>query len=812
MNFCPNCGNKLVPDANFCPNCGANLQKYRTTEPAAVPEAASQPEIPGNEHSTNELSAETSQSSVGSETHQPSQTSVSPVEDDGIESQQAESNAGVGSETIDVVTTEEAAETSEATEDAGAEASKSVLSEMTSLAARPKHQPATEMKVQPASSVARPEIHTRLVVKPQPTVPSGQLTRQLRASLNALYIQLTLTFDIPQGNGTLTTKFSRIKLRIAKKIEGYDLDELAYKVEPLCQDDHVATQEEVEFVQALINKYRNYGRTSELEKKLNLLSGQSSNAIVDADHLNQLQEYMHVDRGNLETDLLTMIEGLSTQHGKLIFLVGNVGDGKSHLIGYLKQKHRDLFREKQVKIHYDATESFDPHKTAMETLLEILQPFSDGKLATTQMNLVVAINMGILMNFIRQAKQAGDFEQVLAFLAASGITTSLTNQDKLANAQFGLLSFRDYPLFKVDATGTNSQFYDALFDKVAMQSTTNPFYQAYQMDQQHYVTRLTHHNYELFMNPKVRETLKFLLIKIQVESKVIISTRALLELIHDILVPNQLEENDVINYQESLPYLLFGGSGDSAVIKKINEFDPQKFQNQRAEELMTKIYNSRKDLQKLAEDFLGAEDAHQIEWLWDYVNVDKASFEEKLGLLLRIKYLLEREDAIFDDGPYHEYLQLLMAAATKDGRHPVNREFYKQTKQFIYDWNGSPQSNYIFTFINERKKFGVAVPFNLEFKEITEHDFNVVFQLKNADATQGHALVIDFDLFVLIKRVGQGYLLKTADRHQFVNVATFIENITKSRQTDKETLIGNIETNHYYRLTYDGMDVEMGEM
>ena len=396
MNFCPNCGNKLVPDANFCPNCGANLQKYRTTEPAAVPEAASQPEIPGNEHSTNELSAETSQSSVGSETHQPSQTSVSPVEDDGIESQQAESNAGVGSETIDVVTTEEAAETSEATEDAGAEASKSVLSEMTSLAARPKHQPATEMKVQPASSVARPEIHTRLVVKPQPTVPSGQLTRQLRASLNALYIQLTLTFDIPQGNGTLTTKFSRIKLRIAKKIEGYDLDELAYKVEPLCQDDHVATQEEVEFVQALINKYQNYGRTSELEKKLNLLSGQSSNAIVDADHLNQLQEYMHVDRGNLETDLLTMIEGLSTQHGKLIFLVGNVGDGKSHLIGYLKQKHRDLFREKQVKIHYDATESFDPHKTAMETLLEVLQPFSDGKLATTQMNLVVAINMGIL--------------------------------------------------------------------------------------------------------------------------------------------------------------------------------------------------------------------------------------------------------------------------------------------------------------------------------------------------------------------------------------------------------------------------------
>ncbi|MEL5724617.1 hypothetical protein E5289_15325 [Lactiplantibacillus pentosus] len=60
--------------------------------------------------------------------------------------------------------------------------------------------------------------------------------------------------------------------------------------------------------------------------------------------------------------------------------------------------------------------------------------------------------------------------------------------------------------------------------------------------------------------------------------------------------------------------------------------------------------------------------------------------------------------------------------------------------------------------------------------------------------------------------MNQGYLLKNKDKRQFVNVANFIENIIKSNRAVKETVIGNIETKEFYRLTDDGFEVEMEAM
>ena len=71
---------------------------------------------------------------------------------------------------------------------------------------------------------------------------------------------------------------------------------------------------------------------------------------------------------------------------------------------------------------------------------------------------------------------------------------------------------------------------------------------------------------------------------------------------------------------------------------------------------------------------------------------------------------------------------------------------------------------------------------------------------------------VDYDLFKLIETVNQGYLLKNKDKRQFVNVANFIENIIKSNRAVKETVIGNIETKEFYRLTDDGFEVEMEAM
>ncbi|WP_342312683.1 hypothetical protein, partial [Lactiplantibacillus pentosus] len=84
--------------------------------------------------------------------------------------------------------------------------------------------------------------------------------------------------------------------------------------------------------------------------------------------------------------------------------------------------------------------------------------------------------------------------------------------------------------------------------------------------------------------------------------------------------------------------------------------------------------------------------------------------------------------------------------------------------------------------------------------------------LKNSDVNTSYSLSVDYDLFKLIETVNQGYLLKNKDKRQFVNVANFIENIIKSNRAVKETVIGNIETKEFYRLTDDGFEVEMEAM
>ncbi|WP_284692644.1 DNA phosphorothioation-dependent restriction protein DptF, partial [Peribacillus frigoritolerans] len=67
-------------------------------------------------------------------------------------------------------------------------------------------------------------------------------------------------------------------------------------------------------------------------------------------------------------------------------MCGSVGDGKSHLLAYLKNKYPDLVNK--FMIHNDATESFDPQKSSLDTLAEILKPFSDEKIEGAQVKLI----------------------------------------------------------------------------------------------------------------------------------------------------------------------------------------------------------------------------------------------------------------------------------------------------------------------------------------------------------------------------------------------------------------------------------------
>ena len=81
------------------------------------------------------------------------------------------------------------------------------------------------------------------------------------------------------------------------------------------------------------------------------------------------KKYLHVDR-NIQKELLELInEANNSEQSQLVLLCGSVGDGKSHLLAYVNEEYKEIISN--FKIHNDATESFDPSQTEIETLKKV---------------------------------------------------------------------------------------------------------------------------------------------------------------------------------------------------------------------------------------------------------------------------------------------------------------------------------------------------------------------------------------------------------------------------------------------------------
>lgn len=134
--------------------------------------------------------------------------------------------------------------------------------------------------------------------------------------------------------------------------------------------------------------------------ELNRLRKSSSDSIDGTDTFDDFKKYMHVSR-SAEKDLIEILYKIADSGRKsLVMLCGSAGDGKSHLLSYLKN---DLRLLDNYVVYNDATESSAPSKTAIETLSEALQGFSDENLEKPGKNFILAINLGVLSNFVESS-------------------------------------------------------------------------------------------------------------------------------------------------------------------------------------------------------------------------------------------------------------------------------------------------------------------------------------------------------------------------------------------------------------------------
>ena len=281
----------------------------------------------------------------------------------------------------------------------------------------------------------------------------------------------------------------------------------------------------------------------------NRLRKSSSDSIDNVSSFNAFRGYMHVTR-NTETDLKNILRSVNADGKKtLILLCGSAGDGKSHLLSYLKNADEEHLIENYSVLN-DATESNAPDKTAVETLYNRLYDFKDDRLEIPGKNIIIAINLGVLSNFI-ESEYANEFSALKKYVIESNILSSkVTDICYNQESHFQHISFSDYHMFSLKKEGISPEYIEAIFEKVISDNPENIFYSSHESDCctncplcSKCPIKL---NYEFFCLPNVRHYIAMTLAKTIIKDKEILTTRELLNYVYDIVVAPAFDYSNFI--------------------------------------------------------------------------------------------------------------------------------------------------------------------------------------------------------------------------------------------------------------------------
>ena len=154
--------------------------------------------------------------------------------------------------------------------------------------------------------------------------------------------------------------------------------------------------------------------------QLKKLRKSAPESVDDANSLDPFKEYLHVEN-EVECNLRMLLRLVNGDLAKCLILVcGSAGDGKSHLVAYLKFTDPENLLE-GYSLYNDATESDAPTQAALERMAKKLEPFDDAHYDNPDgTKMIAAINLGTLNNFI-QSEYGKDFSKLKEYVKLNGI-------------------------------------------------------------------------------------------------------------------------------------------------------------------------------------------------------------------------------------------------------------------------------------------------------------------------------------------------------------------------------------------------------
>lgn len=348
------------------------------------------------------------------------------------------------------------------------------------------------------------------------------------------------------------------------------------------------------------------GNTScSLLEALSQLRQSSLESIDSASNYTENSEYMHIARP-IEEDIRTLLRKVNASDKKsLIILTGSAGDGKSHLLSFLKNKDPEHLLDNYIIIN-DATESDHPTETAIQRLAKVLEPFSDQNLPMGNPSpIILAINLGMLNNFINSS-YGKKFSALKDYLDKIDVFTGSVSDSYNPDSFFQTINFSDYQFFSLKEGTYDDSDLLKIFTKITADTPENPFFQAYKKcnscSQNSKCPVMA--NFTLFCKPEVQKVVAFRIVQSVIEEKCILTMREIQNFIYEILVSpdfsafsnvdlNQPKEVTLQKYlHATLPFLLYKGQSPSSLVTSIRKHDPLGIRKQNQDDMLIRLYST----------------------------------------------------------------------------------------------------------------------------------------------------------------------------------------------------------------------------
>ncbi len=569
-----------------------------------------------------------------------------------------------------------------------------------------------------------------------------------------------------------------------------------------------------------------------LAQELSKLKESSKEAVESIGNFTNFKKYMHIER-DAQMGLDKLIHKANeSDKAQLILVCGSVGDGKSHIISYFNDKYPKIMNN--FILHNDATESLEPNKTSMDTLNDVLDDFSDEKIANSNKKIILAINLGTLNNFIDSNKYGERFTKLKQFVVEKKILESVIEDSSFdESSSFQFINFSDYHLFTLNNGEVYSEYIKSIIQRITKSSDKNYFYLSYN---QHCINCENNNscpikaNYELLSKDNVQNSIIDLLVQCVVKNKIIISTRALLNFIYELIIPrsyidvssatfkNKIAKLNSIEYINSLlPNIIFNHKELSFIFEALSSIDPLNIRNEKLDEFIID-FNNDSDIMRYFNKYID----FPKDFLWKIINTNINNTEKKkdihyelLKLFIRSYYICGIEELFsLRDYIYDEYMNALFYY--NRGEKLKLKNVYENVKNGIMKWNGEAEKEYLNIFIGKNQtkyKVSEKVELKADTRNLPKNDETDIkkfigtlkLQYKDEKTQESHGIDIDYSLYKLLVQINNGYRPNKKDRNHFIKFIEFIGKLEDTGSQNKELVFieKNRENNKKFKLEFD---------